>query len=336
MRWRSRYGVWVVGLLSLALTCQKDPVRPPEDSTVRELNPGDYPVGLAQCGGGEGTLEVTLYAPSGNYPIPGAVVYSQEADCGVTTNAQGRATLQGLGAGIHTLVIQAGIFQNVVNQEVGAGVQDVALRLEQGDVKLAVFAGGYDNVEYILDSLGFGYDFFTSTDSLLSGEFYNRYDMILVNCGAAHLQDTSTYVNLMQEYVRSGGRVYISDQAIPFFANLPFDEEVRLLVETDPYGGWGMNTAAWAVDSLLRSAVGLDTFTVEFLGSWVMLDTVVAPGAHVLVEGDAHPEPSITLVLPFSQEIPYGEGKVFITSFHLEGSSPAEVQRFLQHLVLRY
>ena len=96
-----------------------------------------------------------------------------------------------------------------------------------------------------------------------------------------------------------------------------------------------MDTLAWVVDSLLVNAVGLDTFMVQFLGGWIMLDTAVATGTHVLVEGPASPDQG-PVVVPYSEEFNYGKGKVYVTSFHLEGSSPQEVERFLQHLIFRF
>ncbi len=331
---------WIILAGVLAVLAGKKDTTGPGSQQTPTLDPRNFPVGVATCGQGSGTLQMEVRSPNGRFPVPGAVVYVKEEDCGATTDSSGRVLLQGLSTGSKNVVIQAGLFQNQTTQEVQAGTTAASVNLSQGDVRLAVFYGVYDAVQNVLDSLGFTYDFYQSTDTLLDPDFYNPYDMIFINCGAYELYgDTTTYTQNIRNFVQGGGRLYISDLAIPFFADMPFDSEIHLWMEESfgdyPYGGQAMDTTAWAVDSLLVNAVGLDTFMVQFLSGWIMLDTAVASGSHVLVEGPASPDQG-TFVVPYTEEFSYGSGKVYITSFHLEGSSPQEVERFLQHLIFRF
>ncbi len=330
--------IMLAGVLAV-LACQKDTTGPDSQESPT-LDPRNFPVGVATCGQGTGTLQMEVQSPNGRFPVPGAVAYVSEEDCGATTDSSGRAMLQGLSPGSKSVVVQAGLFRNQITQTVQAGTTSASVNLSQGDVRLAVFYGDYDAVQNVLDSLGFTYDFYPNTDTLLDPGFYSNYDMIFINCGAYELyDDTATYTQNIQNFVQGGGRLYISDLAIPFFADMPFNAQIHLWMEESfggyPYGGQAMDTTAWAVDSLLVNAVGLDTFTVQFLSGWIMLDTAVAPGSHVLVEGPASPDQGV-FVVPYTEEFTYGSGKVYITSFHLEGSSPQEVERFLQHLIFRF
>ena len=327
----------LAGVLAV-LACKKDTTGP-DTRQAPALDPRNFPVGVASCGQESGTLQMEVRSPNGRFPVPGAVVYVGEEDCGATTDSSGRAVLQGLSPGRKSVVIQAGLFRSQTSQTVQAGTTAVSVNLSQGGVRLAVFYGVYDAIQNVLDSLGFTYDFFQSTDTLLDPDFFSDYDMVFINCGAVGpYADTAAYGQNIRSYIQGGGRLYVSDLAIPFFVDMPFDSQIRLWREEwfdDPYGGQGMDTTAWAVDSLLISAVGLDTFTVQFLSGWIMLDTVLAPGSQVLVEGPASPDQGL-FVVPYTEEFSFGNGKVFVTSFHLEGSSPEEVERFLQHLIFRF
>jgi len=337
-----RRWILLAGVVAV-LACKKDTTTSPgtQSPPTLDLDPRNFPVGVASCGQGEGTLQVEVRSPNGRFPVPAAVVYVHEEDCGVTTDANGRAVLQGLTPGRKALTIQAGLFRSETSQNVSSGTTTASVNLAQGDVRLAVFAGMFDSVQNVLDSLGFTYDFYESADTLLNPDFFSRYDMIFINCGAHANRiygETATYIQNIQNFVQGGGRLYVSDLAIPFFADMPFDSQIILWMEwgfDPPYGGQAGVYPARAVDSLLVHAVGLDTFRVELGGEWIMLDTTVAPGTHVLVEGPSSEDQGI-FVVPYTEEFYYGKGKVYITSFHLAGSSPREVERFLQHLIFRF
>lgn len=333
----------VLGVLVVGLACQKSTSTTGPSGDSPTLDPRSYPVGLAQCGSGPSTYTVYLRSPNRRYALPSAVVYVAEEGCGVTTDPEGRATLEGLTSGSHTLTIQAGMFRTTLTKQIQTGNQGDTLRLDQGDIRLAVFQGTYDAVEEILDSLGFQYDLYVGYDSLHSESFYSRYNMIFINCGIGEPwgQDT-VYPSLMEAFVRQGGRLYVSDLALPFYANGPFPSVVQLFTESAMgegafYGAHSMDTVLWAKDSLLRYAEGVDSFQAHLSEGWIVLDTLIPPEAHVLVEGPAPQEIGGTRLFPYAEEITYGEGKIFITSFHLTGvSSFGSVERFLRHVILRY
>lgn len=168
--------------------------------------------------------------------IPGARVTAATVDCEghsrleqVRSDDAGHFLLHDLVPGQTTITVTAGRFESRYTVEVEAdrtlpldGFSDKTC-LPADAARLAVISGDYDQIESILDRLGFEYDLYCGAGGhtwparQLLGDWdrLRRYDIVFINCGAhvdlrrAGLGQTMQ-ANL-RRFVAEGGSVYASD-----------------------------------------------------------------------------------------------------------------------------
>lgn len=168
---------------------------------------------VVDCDGQPQTLEAWS-RPDGTYYFP-------EVPCGshIVQVDKGSFHVQ------YTVTIQPG-------RETDVSGADYKLCFGAGDVRIAVFWGQWDEMQYILDRLGFVYEWFYFRDELymdpspwddveavqllLDPQALQRYDIIFLNCGSAYMEWAERYPSMagnLRDWVMSGGSLYATDLA---------------------------------------------------------------------------------------------------------------------------
>ena len=183
----------------------------------------------------------TVCAPNGSV-IAGARISASTRTCSgepkiVETNAniQGYFSLEGLAEGWTEVTITTGTFvarfavEIVPGREVPLSGDSTSTKvcLPAGSARLAVLTGDYDNVGAVIDSLGFEYDTYcgswdysrTARFLLANAEALNEYDILFVNCASgidlrATNEEMAQIKENIENFVRNGGSLYVSDLAV--------------------------------------------------------------------------------------------------------------------------
>ncbi len=325
------------------------------------------------------------------------------------TGPDGSFTLDvSLLSGTITLKFKKGSFQKTLTINLGfsaGSLGNVTLpsNPDQGAPRMAVVTGSYDRMEDILAKLGFGslnpwgqlelgtetFDLYDGNYSLPDAEYrdfpeifndndgdskpdiYN-YDIVFINCGNSYeyLLNDPDKVNILRDYVFSGGKLYVTDWSYDFVEQV-FPEYIDfwgsdLTPETDPenmqeaqVGDGGISTNAEVLDSTLRDwlkvvscvdSLGnpvdcIDPATERvhiegFLSQWAVMN-----GAHASKAGDVKfwVRGNVSWyggsgVKPLTVTFKHGAGKVLYTSYHTEasylsGAGLLPQERILQYLV---
>jgi hypothetical protein len=200
----------------------------------------------------------TVCAPNGSV-IAGARVSASTRTCSgepkiVETNAniRGYFSLDGLASGWTEVTITTGTFVARFAVEIEPG-REVPLSgdststkvcLPAGSARLAVLTGDYDNVGAIIEGLGFEYDTYCGSWDysrsarylLANEEALNEYDILFVNC-ASGIDFRATNEEMVQirtnieNFVRNGGSLYVSDLAVDW-VHILWPDFVRFNIST--------------------------------------------------------------------------------------------------------
>ena len=177
-----------------------------------------------------------------------------------------------------------------------------------GGQRVAVVPGSFDNVGAVLTRMGVGFDPLTAAD------FERRamgYDIIFINCAAAPSPQT------LRNFVAAGGTLYASDLSASALG-AAFPQHVAF-ARTRPH-----DFSAMIVNPGLASHMGASRMDVA--GLWEALPIRFPADATVYL---THP----AMGFPAAFSFPYGEGRVFFTSFHNSAQANQSVARFLEYLV---
>jgi hypothetical protein len=248
----------------------------------------------------------------------------------VTADAKGAYNFANVPPGSGAVKIVKGSFQTTIPVTIVGGstvdlTQPTSDRcFKAGSVKIAVVQGDADQIESLLDDLGFthdDYDTASGTSSagakfLANATKMATYDVIFVDCGSKldsimTGSAKTTIVTNVQNYVAAGHSLYASDwawqivenafpNAIDFYGNDASTSKATAGPSTTagPRQGPGptlsekkAGAAAYTmtgniVDTGLAAVVGKSTTTIyEDLGTWVVMQ---AAGTGTVVEIESH------------------------------------------------
>lgn len=173
-----------------------------------------------------GYISGQVFADNGTTPIPMANVFvDYDGKILITqTDIDGYFELL-VPAGERMLNIQTGngsIFRTYVPVNVLANeyteIPSASLKLTQV-AEIAYIAGEYDNIEYLISALGYEATEIT-LDNLDDLSLMQTYAGIFINCGTHPGLSETKWANL-QEYVETGGNLYVSDWAVSALIGFP-------------------------------------------------------------------------------------------------------------------
>lgn len=299
------------------------------------------------------SLTGTVCAPDGRTTVAHAEVTVHHFDDATTeTNGRGHFQLFDLPPGTWDVTVVKGSFRTELSVELVAGqvtelTVDECVPLEQGDTKIAVVTGLYDDIGSLVGDLAFDYDEIngrTGTalrDFLLDEDRMRRYDVIFFNCGMMEnwTQETSTVASNLRSYVRNGGSVYASDWSYWLVEKgWPSEHDFagpESRIDT-AFVGVASPVRAEVRDAAMADALGNDQANLNYdLDGWAPLEG--APGAEVLIRGEYRWWSGFqqrSAEGPLATRLYDGEGEVLYTSFHNERQTTADMLTLLQEIIL--
>lgn len=340
MRMNSRR-LLLASLVTLAAGCSKstdsgnsnnngngtDSGTPTPTNTVPQ-RPAALPASQVECGKGSATLNGNILAPNGTTPVAGAFIYVASGDCWAGTDANGAFTVRGVPSGATQVHMEKGLFQAASSATPGT---PVSLKVDGARVKLAYVEGTYDNVQAVLEHMGFQATRIPAED--LNTADLSPYAGVFLSCGLSefYAQDEGTQKNL-RAYVQNGGVLYASDWAADYVQST-FPGHITFL-SPDPRNGGVGDPQASVLDEGLKRALGRSTATIHFeTPSWEVMDSVAA-GTQVLVSGPVVDTNDSSLGNhPYLVQFQEGKGRVTYTSFHNAEQSTADMDLLLQQLL---
>ncbi len=287
---------------------------------------------VVDCKAGSSTLAGGFYAPNGTTPVVGGTVTTSGATgCQAITDAAGAFTFVNVPSSPATVTATKGFLTATAT---GTPGQKLALTVDPAGLQLAYVPGSYDQIEAVLQRLGFTSSLTALAASDLATATLGQYRALLLDCGLdeSFAGDAATQAQL-RAYVAGGGVLYASDWAYGYVDGAYPGRIVFLSPE--PRVGEGMDgVPARILDASLQAALGRTTASINFnLGGWVVIDSVPAPG-EVLISGpvttyaDAFPDK------PFVARFADGSGRVTFTSFHNEAQTTQDMDVLLEQMLL--
>lgn len=248
-----------------------------------------------------GTVKGVVTTPSNKVVSNATVFYDNDGDLYLTkTNAQGVFQLE-LPPGNKTIEIQSGngkLFRSSyavnVTSDVVLDLTAVNLRLD-AEANFAFVGGLYDNIETIIQDLGYTVDELTKSD-LEAANSLDNYDALFLNCDANSAEFPDLFYQNLSDFVTRGGSVYASDWALEYL--IGYKDYTADCITPTP-GGFiddalicGTRTGAveiltgnTIVDQDLLDYTSLATLDIEYdLGAWMQLQYVDMSFWDVLIE----------------------------------------------------
>ena len=349
-----------------------DTQSPPGDTGP--TGPGGTPDPTNACAGGCGTGSVTgvVCAPNEQVFVNGASVWVDATGCDgqpitvqVTSDSKGRYTLEGVPCGYQTVHIQKNSFEHEFKVPVAVGEEtDVTAAgykqcFKATAADIAVIEGDWDEIGGLLDQLGLEHDTYglyggwdgdwsggQAINLLTNPSMLAQYDVIFINCGAAHDEIVSTNSAVawnLRSWVEGGGSLYVSDFAF-VYAEAAWPEAVDFMGD-DSKGS--MYESGGPIQMNGNQGVPghvLDEALASYLGTfWIAVQYDIGP----LVALSPDPQPASTTVHvdawveQFQQTLPLvvsfvpkpGAGRVVVTSFHNDAQATEQVMIVLNYLV---
>lgn len=294
----------------------------------------------------ETTVVGYVYSYNGKYPLGGIKVYIESSPSNYDySNSEGYFEITDPPTGNQVLVLESGSFKTSINIEVKEDEENVVSTKDNpikfgkettAPVKMAVVRGDYDEIEALLDSIGFPrisspdvdstgyviYDYYS--DILQDPSQLSKFDILFLNCSDYQtFRGDSMAITNLRNYVNDGGSLYASDWAYDAVESA-FPEYIDFYGEDSIPGSakQGMsesNVESKIVDERLKEALGKDEILVNFnLGAWVIIENVSSQ-TQVWVRADSvHTYSQTLLDKPLMVKFNYGNGQVIYTSFHNE------------------
>ncbi len=297
-------------------------------------------------GGGDGSFDPQhlsgyVYAADGETPIAGALVEltydgGANADYLTTSDSAGRFTFTDeLPEGSATLTAAKGGFQATASVNVPDDfANDVELELDTDASAIGVVPGSYDEIEAILDDLGYGFTTLDDAD-LADWSTFADLQMLFLNCGS----DTSwaydnDVVDNLRQFVYEGGFLYASDWEWEYIEQA-WPDAVTFLDEDDGYPDVGKTgtVSGTILRQELEDYLGSSTVDIYFdLPYWVVIEDV-GPATEVLIEADVEYYDGSLADSPLMVDFNYGAGKVGYTTFHNEPQLDDQVRTVLVYFI---
>jgi len=318
-----------------------------------------------------GSIRGRVCDPSGRTWLPDAEAYTNVFDTATGkivdtrtafSDRDGWWTLDNLDPGNYTVYVQYG--QTVLDTEVVAVEDGQETDLDEPDcfdptaINIAVVTGDYDDVQLVLDSLGFttytlvdGTDQDALTGFLSSADTLAEYDMIFMNGGVVEKgviydpnpADTvpDTVIKNLQDFVENGGAFYATDWSYDFiekswpdaidFMGDDNTEDAAQLGEYD-------EVTAMITDESLSAFLGDSTTTdIKYdLPVWPPM-TGVEPYVSIHLTGTVHyTEGQSTYTLasaPLLASFSDGNGRVGYSTFRVAANQSENMTLILQYMM---
>jgi hypothetical protein len=196
---------------------------------------------------------------------------------------------------------------------------------------LLVIEGGYDNIEGILETLGFKerMDVVPDNPGILVGLNFGDYKALFINCDYGKTTDRpdQALLDRVKAFVEGGGMLYVTDDSANFLKS--WDTEMDYTISYDSGNFKGGNWKTTVVDAALKAAFPADRFDAN--GSVIIHHTsdngepILDPGrAAVLLKNAADPQnssavPGQVQAIDFK---PAAGGRVVYTTFHNHHGAP--------------
>ncbi|MEO0231926.1 MAG: hypothetical protein ABIM29_05225 [candidate division WOR-3 bacterium] len=306
---------------------------------------------------GETNVMGYVYSYNGKYPLGGIKSYIQSSPSNYDyTNSEGYFEIKDAPSGDQVLVLESGSFKTTINVKIKKGEDNVVSTKNNpikfgketiSPVKMAVVYGDYDQIEGLLDSIGFpkisspdvdstGYVFYSYyTDILYNPQELSKFDILFLNCSSYEdFRQDNIAINNLKNYINSGGSLYASDWAYDAI-EATFPEYIDFYGEdTIPgdakEGESEENVSSRVSDERIKEALGKEKIFINFnLGEWVIIDNV-GNQTEVWVKADSiHTYTGALFNKPLMVKFNYGSGKVIYTSFHNEAQITQDMIKIL-------
>jgi len=314
------------------------------------LEEADTPVGV----------EGRICSPSGNYFVSNVFIEVRyfdengtERSQGVVTNSEGHFFIPYVPEGQHRFKATRGRFsiaQRIQVEESSEITNLGDICFASDSVRIAVVEGSYDNIESIIEQLGFTTIEFinsrvpTYQEDFLALESLLQYDIVYFNCGAneQHILDWEAAAHNLRDYLSQGGAIYASDWSYDLVEN-------TIPSAINFYGNDTVNNAAQhgrpevvsgAVhDSPLAKMCGVEVEIKYDLSYWAIA-VEANINTDVLVSGTVHSNIFTAEIQQFERaplmvQIPFGlnGGKIIYTSFHNEAQVTDDMLCILNYII---
>ncbi len=293
-----------------------------------------------------GGLGGTLRTPSQRYPISGAAISlinpAGAAVATTFTDGCGRFGFTGVQPGPYTVRYGVrnlgGMMPFTAPASVLGAIPTLGLPIPNipkppilidppidiAQLRAGVVHGVFDDVEGMLDRVGIPYTVYDAEDLKESAPYQHR--MLFIACGAATYPDDDELKSKLNNYVMTGGSLYVSDLAISYVGET-FPGAVNYSYENRGSSG---TRKAYVLDPALKGAVK-DQATIDVtydMGGWQRLDVEQPPSTQTPLRDTETDEP---LAVAFT----VGAGLVQYTTFHEEPQTSEGQELALVYMITR-
>ncbi|MCP8308395.1 MAG: hypothetical protein H3Z54_06835 [archaeon] len=192
--------------------------------------------------------------------------------------------------------------------------------------KLAVTPPSYDQMQDILDMLGYPYENIQKS-TLTNLVVLEKYDVVFINCAPVYSPVEDTFAPI-REFVEEGGVIYASDWAYEYIKGA-FPEFVDFVGHVAP----SQHAIGTIMDASLKTYLKVDEIEIEYdLSSWVPV-SYVSDQVTVYVTNSVEYNGEIHENIPTVIGFKYGKGYVVYTSFH-NAAQDELAYRLIEYLAL--
>lgn len=341
----------------------------PSDNQIHNINDGD---GAPPT---YGDITGRSCDPSGIAWLEGATVYVNVMNAdgyiseilSTTTDAQGYWTLVDVPTGQDTVVyVQKG--NEIVESHEVEVVQNRTVYIPEPTcfdprvLKIALVTGNYDDFDRVLDNMGIsdytlidGLDKGNLVQFLSNGEALAEYDLLFFNGG--HVEEGVVYDSedpsnpdlavireTLADYLDAGGRIYASDWAYDWVAQL-WPEKVDFLgaeaAPNDAQLGTTQRVDGVIADYALAQFMGKDTEGMQVLYDLPVWPPIAGTSSSVSVHltGTIEYRDSGTLLYQYSSpllvsfNVGPNNGKVVFSTFRLVANNNEDLIRMMQYVM---
>lgn len=321
---------------------------------------------------GYGTLTGKVCAPNEQVFVNNASVTIETTDCAgqpllleTTSDLNGIYHFEQVPCGNHVVKVVKGSFKTeyVValhpdeHTDLSAAVTKICFGA--ASAKIAVLDGSYDNIEGLLDQLGFDYDLYSEGGIVGDGDLVEllssptsmaQYEIIFANCGVVHgwmPQDHADVMPNVQNFILNGGSFYMSDYAwvygeyaFPDAIEFMRDDDVTKMYQSDlsPQMIQSDQTVTGIIaDGALAGWLGKTELQITFDNGPQIAPEKAGPGTipHVSAKMNQLAPPTLlnTIPLVLSYKPEPDAGRVIYTNFHNDAQATGDMLKVIEYLV---